>query len=118
MTGKSQRNSQQRILDKIVGDPPLIAKHQEIGSLMDAFAGAVTAFETPDMPARILKISYDALTQRVAQSKQPNAQACFTNFNAHYAKVISDITNPLASSDRDHRPRGTGTQRPLARGHR
>ena len=118
MSERPHRNPQQIILDKIVGDPPLIRTHQEIGSLMDAFTGAVTIFETPGTPDPIIKMSYDALKQRVAESRQEKAGECFDNFKRHYANAIRALTNPSASSGRDRRLRDNGTRRPLARGHR
>ena len=90
-TDEPYKNKEQRVLDAIIGAPPIITVDIQAGSLYNAFSTAVSTFEAKDHPDWLLKMSYDTLEKRVYASSQENALDCFSAFNKHYKDQINSF---------------------------
>ena len=109
-----KRTQVEQSLDDVIGNPSLITKPEAYQSecLYQAFNSAVQTFYygeqdfnyIEDNSKKLLLNAYNALKNRVANSRQEQAQQCLDNFEKRFSRILK-IVSPTSTPN--HHPTGT-----------
>lgn len=103
---KKSRDDVRQASEAILGDPLKIQPSQTHNPdcLYQAFASAISAFCSPEIPEDLLSRIFNQLVARVERSSNPEATPCLEAFRHRYRSRIDS----LSSSSKDRRQQGAG----------